>query len=81
VARSTPATGNPLAQADGSAIAAGNSEAHQPPTTTSVLNFLGGSNRANNAAVALGVDGDVVATANGTGTHLVIDVVGYFEGD
>jgi hypothetical protein len=53
----------------------------QPPTNTSVLNFGAGLTRANNATCRLGVDGALVVTANGATVHVVIDVVGYYEGD
>jgi hypothetical protein len=49
-----------------------------PPTST--VNYVAGQTRANNAVVALGVEGAVSVYANqpsGT-THLVIDVTGYF---
>jgi uncharacterized repeat protein (TIGR01451 family) len=49
--------------------------------TTSVLNFAAGVTRANNAVVALSAAGQVAVFNNmavGT-THLVVDVVGYFE--
>jgi len=49
--------------------------------TTSVLNFVAGVTRANNAVVGLGASGEIAvfnAMAAGT-THLVVDVVGYFE--
>jgi subtilisin family serine protease len=51
------------------------------PPETSVLNFVTGATRANNALVALSPAGEL-AVYNGmtTGTtHLVVDVVGYFE--
>jgi hypothetical protein len=50
-----------------------------PPT--SVLNFAAGLTRANNAIVALSAAGEL-AVYNGMSagtTHLVVDVVGYFE--
>ncbi len=49
--------------------------------TTSVLNFTAGVTRANNAIVALSAAGQIAVfngMASGT-THLVLDVVGYFE--
>lgn len=49
-----------------------------PRPTTSTINFSAGQTRANNAVVPLGPAGGlrVVAAA---GTHLVIDVTGYFQ--
>jgi hypothetical protein len=52
-----------------------------PASGTSVVNFIAGRTRANNAIASLGTAGDVAVTAaipSGT-AHLVIDVVGYFE--
>jgi hypothetical protein len=49
--------------------------------TTSVLNFVAGVTRANNAVVALSALGEIAVfngMAAGT-THLVVDVMGYFE--
>jgi uncharacterized repeat protein (TIGR01451 family) len=48
----------------------------EPPTSN--LNFVAGQTRANNAVVELGPSGAVrvVSTA---GTHVVIDITGYFE--
>jgi uncharacterized repeat protein (TIGR01451 family) len=51
------------------------------PPTTSVLNFTTGLTRANNAVVRLSGAGEIAVfngMAAGT-THLVLDVVGYFE--
>ena len=51
------------------------------PPTTSVLNFSAGNTRANNAVVELSPAGEIAVfngMASGT-THLVLDVVGYFE--
>lgn len=48
---------------------------------TSVVNFAAGATRANNAIVSLNDAGQMAAfnrMASGT-THLVLDVVGYFE--
>ena len=54
-----------------------------PLPHTSTLNFSLGQTGANNAIVALGASGDVTVTPfflGGSGTtHLVIDIVGYFE--
>jgi hypothetical protein len=56
-----------------SAYAAGDDD-----TGTSLLNFVVGSSRANNATVRLGVNGLAVVAVGAT-VHLVIDVVGYYE--
>jgi len=54
-----------------------------PPSLprTSVLNFVAGVTRANNAVVSLSTLGEIaVFNSMATGTaHLVVDVVGYFE--
>jgi uncharacterized repeat protein (TIGR01451 family) len=46
--------------------------------TTSTINFSAGQTRANNAVVRLGATGGVRAVA-AAGTHLIIDVTGYFQ--
>ena len=52
-----------------------------PQGTDSVLHFVGGSNRANNAVTPLSVDGEFTAeaTLDSGAAHLIIDVNGYFE--
>lgn len=50
-------------------------------TSTSVVHFTAGRMRANNAMILLGTDGNflvVAGFASGT-THLIVDVVGWFE--
>jgi subtilisin family serine protease len=52
-----------------------------PPSKIGVLSFSAGDTRANNAVVELSPAGEIAvfnAMASGT-THLVLDVVGYFE--
>ena len=56
----------------------------QPAPGTSVVNFVSGSTRANNALVQLALDGSGTLAlrpiiANGTPLHVVVDVNGYFE--
>jgi len=46
--------------------------------TTSTINFSAGQTRANNAVVRLGATGGLRAIA-AAGTHLIIDVTGYFQ--
>ena len=51
---------------------------------TSVVNFVAGSTRANNALVQLALDGSGTLALrptldNGTPLHVVVDVNGYFE--
>ncbi len=51
------------------------------PPPTSVIGFLAGQTRANNAVVALGAAGDVSVLFEAAfgGVHLILDVNGYFE--
>jgi hypothetical protein len=49
-----------------------------PRPATSTINFSTGQDRANNAAVPLGASGALRVLA-AAGTHLVIDVTGYFQ--
>jgi glucose/arabinose dehydrogenase len=50
-------------------------------STTSTINFKGGQTIANNAVAKLSLDGELIAWCrlNSGYTHLIIDVVGYFQ--
>jgi hypothetical protein len=52
-----------------------------PPPLASTINFRAGQTRANNAIVTLGPGGDIVVRAGmpSGGTHVVLDVTGYFD--
>ena len=51
-----------------------------PPTGTATVAFRAGQTRANNVTMPLGASGDVVVDGLPTGTtHILLDVVGWFE--
>jgi glucose/arabinose dehydrogenase len=48
-------------------------------SSTSILNFTAGANRANNAISFLGTAGDLAFTLSNGTAHVVVDVMGYFQ--
>jgi hypothetical protein len=65
-------------QPDGPGFLSGFPSGPLPSPLTSILNYVAGQTVANAAAVPARLDGSIDIVAGGAGTHVIIDVVGYF---